>query len=370
MAAGLLSSAAALSPQDIPSDLSLNEILSSAQTLLSRGETSEALVYYDAAIALEPANYLTLFKRGATYLSLGRTSQATEDFNKVLGINPNFEGAHVQLAKIKSKAGDFDAARASYIAAKKAPDSPEIVELDEAQGAARLAEEALKAGQWEDCVNHAGAAIFVASRVPGLREIRSQCRFERGELEEGMSDLQHILNMRPGDTKPHLLVSATTFYGLGDLDAGISQIKKCLHSDPESKVCKKLHKQQKAVKKTLDKATAQLKRNQPTTAGRTLVGTGDERGLLGDIEEQISQQRADGNIPPSATAKLHNTIIEMICQAYTEVCDDPLGTLIRIELCTDMRISPHTRTSPNTASKRWSSTPNPSGVVFTEAKRS
>lgn len=322
MAAGLLSSAAALSPQDIPSDFSITEILSSAQSHLSKGETSEALVYYDAAVALEPENYLTLFKRGATYLSLGRTGQATDDFNKVLGINPSFEGAHVQLAKIKSKAGDWEAARAAYTAAKRAPDSPEMVELDEAQGAARLAEEAFKAGQWEECVNHAGAAIMVASRVPALRELRSQCRFERGELEEGMSDLQHILNMRPGDTKPHVLVSATTFYGLGDLDSGITQAKKCLHSDPESKVCKKLHKQEKAVRKTLDKATAQLKRNQPTTAGRTLVGTGEDRGLLSDVEEQIAQLRADGNIPASATPRLYNTLVEMICQAYTEVCDD------------------------------------------------
>lgn len=322
MAAGLLTSAAALSPQDIPSDISLTEILSSAQTHLSRGETSEALVYYDAAVALEPANYLTLFKRGATYLSLGRTNQATEDFNKVLGINPNFEGAHVQLAKIKSKAGDWDAAKSAYIAAKKSPDSAEIVELEEAQGAARLAEEALKAGQWEDCANQSGVAILVASRAPALREMRSHCRFERGELEEGMSDLQHILNMRPGDTKPHVLVSATTFYGLGDLDAGIAQIKKCLHSDPESKVCKKLHKQEKAVKKTLDKAVAQLKRNQPTTAGRTLVGTGDERGLLSEVEDQISQLRDSGSIPSSAAPTLYNTIVEMICQAYSEVCND------------------------------------------------
>lgn len=150
--------------------------------------------------------------------------------------------------------------------------------------------------------------------------MRSQCRFERGELEEGMSDLQHILNMRPGDTKPHLLVSATTFYGLGDLDNGITQIKKCLHSDPESKVCKKLHKQEKAVKKTLDKATAQLKRGQPTTAGRTLVGTSEESGLLNDVEEQIAQLRTDGHIPPAASPALYNTIIEMVCQAYSEVC--------------------------------------------------
>lgn len=321
VAAGLLTSVAAFAAQDDLRDLPVSELLTFAQTHLAKGETGEALAYYDVAIARDPSNYLTFFKRGATYLSLGRTGQATDDFNKVLDIEPGFEGAHVQLAKIKSKTGDWDAARSEYLAANKSPDSIEITELDEAKGAARLADEAWQAGQWEDCVNHAGAAILVASRALPLRELRSQCRFQRGELEEAMSDQQHILNMRPGDTKPHLLVSATTFYGLGDLDNGLTQIKKCLHSDPESKVCKKLHKQEKTVKKTLEKATAQLKRNQPTTAGRTLVGTADESGLISDIQEQIERLREEGHIPESATTKLYNTVVEMACQAYFEVCD-------------------------------------------------
>jgi DnaJ homolog subfamily C member 3 len=329
-AVGLLTSVAALSTQDIPHDLPVSSLLSSAQSHLSKGETSEALVYYDVAISRDPSNYLTLFKRGATYLSLGRMNQATDDFYKVLNIEPGFEGAHVQLAKIKSKTGDWDAAISEYIAAKKAPDSPEIVELEEAKGAASLAEEASKAGQWEDCVNHAGVAILVAPRLPALRELRSNCRFQRGELEEAMSDLQHILNLRPGDTKPHLLVSATTFYGLGDTDNGIAQMKKCLHSDPESKVCKKLHKKQKAIKKTLDKARAQLQRGQTTTAGRTLVGTSEETGLINDIKEEIRQHKNDGNIPASATSKLYSTVIDLTCQAYTEVCHGQHGPVFMV----------------------------------------
>src|ERR1044071_9652217 len=108
-AAGLLSTPALVvgfSPSDIPPDTPISKLLESAQSHLSKGETSDALAYYDAAIARDPNNYLTLFKRATTYLSMGRTSQATDDFNKVLSIKPGFEGAHVQLGKLKARGGD------------------------------------------------------------------------------------------------------------------------------------------------------------------------------------------------------------------------------------------------------------------------
>ncbi|KEY64359.1 hypothetical protein S7711_06388 [Stachybotrys chartarum IBT 7711] len=318
VAAGLLASAAALSAQDVPADLPVSSLLDSAQSHLSRGQTSEALIYYDAAIARDPTNYLTFFKRATTYLSLGRTNQATEDFNKVLLLKPGFEGAHLQLAKIKAKAADWEAARTEYLAAKKAADSPEINELHEAYGAATLAQQAADAGQWDDCINHAGVAIYVASRSPSLRELRARCRFEKGELEEGMGDLHHLLNMKPGDTTPHVVISATTFYGLGDLESGIGQIRKCLHSDPDSKVCKKIHKQQKIIQKTYAKAEAQLRKGQTTTAGRTLVGTREDPGLISMVREQVEELRQDKSLPSQANARLYNMVVEMVCQAYIE----------------------------------------------------
>lgn len=319
VAAGLLASAGALSPQDIPADVPVSSLLDSAQTHLSKGETSEALIYYDAAISRDPTNYLSLFKRATTYLSLGRTTQATDDFNKVLALKPGFQGAHLQLAKIKSKHADWDAARDEFLAAGKPADSEEVAELEAARNAALAAKQAAENGQWDDCVNAAGVAIVVAARNPSLRELRARCRFERAELEEGMSDLQHVLQMKPGDTNPHLLISATTFYGLGDMDNGIVKIRKCLQSDPDSKVCKKLHKQEKAVQKTFAKAEAQLNRGQFTTAGRTLVGTDEDAGLISSIKEQVEELRQAGRIPNKASIKLYERAIELVCQAYSEV---------------------------------------------------
>ncbi|RGP63308.1 hypothetical protein FLONG3_9961 [Fusarium longipes] len=314
----LLASANALSPQDIPADLPVAQLLTSAQSHLSRGETNEALVYYDAAISRDPTNYLTIFKRATTYLSLGRTSQATDDFNKVLSLKPGFEGAHLQLARLRAKAGDWDVAKTQYGLAGKPPSSAEVIELEEAKLAANLAEMAGKGEKWDECVSHAGTAIAVASRSPHLRELRAHCRFELGDVEVGMSDLQHVLHMKPGDTSPHVVISATSFYALGDMENGIGQVKKCLQSDPDSKICKKLHKQEKKVEKVYKKIQGQLNRSQPTTAGRTLVGTTDEPGLVPDVRQQVKELKENKSIPKNARIKLLESLVELTCQAYTE----------------------------------------------------
>ncbi|KAI1190403.1 DnaJ domain-containing protein [Nemania serpens] len=321
LAASILSTSGlgnALSPSDIPSDTPISALLSSAQSHMARGETNEALIYYDAAIARDPSDYLTFFKRATTYLSLGRTSQATSDFNKALELRPGFEGAHMQLGKLKAKAADWDGAKHEYLLAKQKPGSPEFERLIEAQGAAKLAEAAAAAGNWEECVAQAGEAIFVANRAPHLRELRATCRFERGEVEEGMSDMQHILQMRPGDTTPHLKISATTFYALGDMDQGLAQIRKCLHSDPDSKSCKKLMRQEKSVEKTWAKVNKALEKNQPMSGVKLLVPTGDDKGLIDEVKEQIRELKKDGLIPEKAPSALLTRLVEAACQAYYE----------------------------------------------------
>ncbi|PQK10697.1 hypothetical protein BB8028_0002g10160 [Beauveria bassiana] len=316
--ASVLATATALSAHDIPADLPVSSLLSNAQTHLAKGETSEAILYYDAAIARDPNNYLTIFKRATAFLSIGRANQATNDFNKVLVLKPTFQGAHVQLANLKSKVADWEGAKAEYAAAEKATDSPELVELAGAERAAAAAVAASKNQSWDDCVNHATIAISVASRHPPLRELRSKCLFARGEIQEGMGDLQYVLLLRPGDTSPHVLISATSFYALGNEDKGLTQIRKCLHSDPDSKICKKVHKQEKAFQKGVNRAMGQLNRGQTTTAGRTLVGTEEEIGLITLLKEQTEDLRQSGFIPEKAPTQLYGKLIDMTCHAYLE----------------------------------------------------
>lgn len=318
LAASILSSTGlvkAIAPSDIASDTPISSLLSSAQTHLAKGETNDALVYYDAAIARDPTDYLTFFKRATVYLSLGRTSQATQDLNKVLSLKPGFEGAHLQLAKLKAKAADWHGAKQEYV---KARHSNDLEKLEEAEGAARLAEDAAKTGNWDECISHAGTAIFVANRAPSLREMRIRCRFAKGEVEEGLSDLQHVLQMKPGDTTPHIQISATKFYALGDTAQGMAQIRKCLHSDPDSKVCKKLLRQEKSVDKTLTKASEAIEKKQYMTGVRMLVPKGEDKGLIDEIKEQVKELTKDGFIPEKAPSALVAQLVGMACEAYYE----------------------------------------------------
>ncbi len=308
----------AISSSEIPSDTPISSLLASANALLAKGETNDALTYYDVAISRDSQNYLTYFKRGATYLSLGRTIQATSDFDKVLSIKPGFEGALVQRAKIRAKNGDWEAAKKDFLAHGNSGE--DLAELEEAKGAAALASAAESAANWEECVIQSGVAIMVASKMLSLRKMRAHCRFERGEVMEGMSDLKHVLQMLPGQTEPHMQISAITFYALADLEHGLDQLRKCLHSDPDSKKCKKLYRREK----TLDKQLAQIKKHfdkkQYASALKLMLPAAEEVGLVQEVKDDVKELRNAGTIPEHAPNDLYDSLIEMVCEAYHEVC--------------------------------------------------
>lgn len=308
-----------LSLSDIPSDTPITALLQQATQYLATGRTADALVYYDAAVARDPDDYLTYFKRATTYLSLGRTKQAADDFDKCLTLRPGFEGAHLQLGKLKARQADWDGAKEQYTLAKLNQGSAEMSELLEAQGAVKLAEQASKQGNWDECINQAGVAIMVANRAVSLRELRSSCRFQKGEVEEGMGDLHHILNLRPGDTDPHVKISAITFFALGDTQQGMAQIRKCLHSDPDSKICKKLLKEEKAIEKTIAKVEKAFGKSQPMTGTKLLIPSGEDAGLIKEVTEQIAELKKDKYIPEATPSQLLTRLMELACQGYYEV---------------------------------------------------
>ncbi|KAF3763740.1 DnaJ-domain-containing protein [Cryphonectria parasitica EP155] len=315
----LSSTAAALSASDIPSDTPIQALLNQAQHYLSQGAVPDALVYYDAAIARDPDDYLTYFKRATTYLSLGRLSQAASDFQRCLELRPGFEGAHLQLGKLKARNADWAGAKEQYLQANAGgTSSSELEELLEAQGAAKLAEAAAEGNNWDECIDQASVAIKVASRAVSLRELRSRCRFAKGEIAGGIGDLHHVLNLRPGDTSPHIKISATNFYAMDDLEQGMAQVRKCLHSDPDSKVCRNLLKEEKAVNKTLAKVEKALEREQPVTATRLLTPSGEDLGLIKEVTEQIARLRQDGFIPEHAPSHLITRLVGLACQGYYE----------------------------------------------------
>ena len=360
-----------LSPSEIPSDTPIASLVSSAKSNLAQGNANDALTYFDAAIARDPKNYLTIFQRGAAYLSLGRNAQASQDFDKVLAIRPDFEGALLQRAKIKSRNADWASAKDDYIKAKKIA-SEEYAQLEEASLAAAMALEAEEKGDWEACVGHAGTAIMVASTALSLRQLRARCRFQRAEVLEGVSDLTHAIQISPSSIEPHLQISSMLFYSVGDTEKGIDQMRKCLRSDPDSKACSKLFKQEKQVDKALKQIEKLREKRQFNSAVKLLVPTSEDPGLIQEVKDHVKEGRESGHIHKNAPDELYAKLIDMACDCYSEV-RIPLEEHLRLMLTT---VSPDKQEESGTLLRRsahpkstLTPSPSPQSPISTRRRR-
>ncbi|PYH95199.1 DnaJ and TPR domain protein [Aspergillus ellipticus CBS 707.79] len=312
-----LSAGHGLQSSQIPPDTPLSSLITSAKTHLASGSPREALLYFDAAVSRDPMNYLTLFQRGAAHLSLNRNSQALEDFNSVLRLKPDFESALLQRARLRASSADWAGALDDLNNAGK-QSSPEYRELQESRDAASVALDAEKRGTWDVCISHANLALSKATMSLSLRRARAHCHFEKGDVEEGISDLTHVLQLSPGTLEPYLQTSSMLFYALGDNDRGISQVRKCLHSDPDSKSCNGLYRREKRVVKQLQKLKDAMDSRKYNNAINILVGVGDESGLLDNVRRDVEEAREAGHIHPTSPNNLYASLVERTCEAMHE----------------------------------------------------
>lgn len=69
------------------------------------------IIYLLIIIDQDPDKYLSYYKRAVTYLSLGRSANALQDFTKILELKPDFDQALLQRAKLYLKDGSLTEAR-------------------------------------------------------------------------------------------------------------------------------------------------------------------------------------------------------------------------------------------------------------------
>ncbi|KAJ6260426.1 LOW QUALITY PROTEIN: hypothetical protein Dda_4652 [Drechslerella dactyloides] len=302
---------------DVPKDVPVKTLVDSANALLAKGQSNDALQFFDAAIEREPSNYLTIFKRGTAYLSLGRTSKATDDFNRVLEMKPDFEAALLQRARIKLRAGDWTGARKDF----KSCDSDrknELAEIDKAESLVKSAHAAHDKQDWQGCTDTATEAIFIAPGILSLRETRYKCRIAKGEVLEAIGDLNHISMLSTALTEPHIQIANLHYYSLNDFDRAMAQIRKCLHYDPDSKPCKKPFRRLKSYNKSINQAQEMKANRKFLGAARAIIGTKDEPGVLSDVRDDLKALQEEGLLNENTPSQLLSSLLEFVCEAYTE----------------------------------------------------
>ena len=176
----------------------LQPLITRADALLSAGLFSDAAKTYTDAISLSPADYLLFYKRATAYFSLSRHSNALDDFSKVLELTSGeFDKAIMMMAKIYTKEGDFVQAQltldtyASKVSGSPAVDEL-IVDIKEAQMAAKKASNAKRAQLWTVCSEAATQALRVASHSLEIRRIRAECSLAGSDPQGAVVDLRLV----------------------------------------------------------------------------------------------------------------------------------------------------------------------------------
>lgn len=314
----LVNGGSCLQPSDISPETPLSQLLSSAKSYLAGGSPHDALVYFDEAISRDPSNYLTIFQRGAAYLSVGKNSKALADFDRVLELKPKFEGALLQRGRLRVKTANWGDAKKDFkaLGSKAAGD---LAELETAWQASKSAERAEKKHDWDACVKEATVAIDKAPMSVELRQRRSRCNLEQGDVAAGIRDLSQVLQLAPGSVEPYIHVSNMLFYSLAETERAIAETRKCLRSDPDSKQCSRLMRREKQIAKAI-KDVDDLKHNMKySKALDILLGKQRDDGLLATVKAEEKEARDAHHIHHTAPSNLYTEVLETTCQLLREV---------------------------------------------------
>ncbi|TAE60177.1 MAG: tetratricopeptide repeat protein, partial [Bacteroidetes bacterium] len=87
-----------------------NVYIDRAQILIETGDTLSALVDFDFALQLDPANISAIIGRGNLYSSLGKFEEALTDFDRVIAMNPDFAPVYCRRAELFISTGKTSAA--------------------------------------------------------------------------------------------------------------------------------------------------------------------------------------------------------------------------------------------------------------------
>ncbi|CAG8438256.1 580_t:CDS:2 [Ambispora leptoticha] len=295
--------------------------INEGNVLLSSGRFNDALKSFGAAIQRDPRNYLSYFKRAATYLSLGRSSSALEDFSRTLELKPDFDQALLQRAKIYVKEGAYVEAKRdlkNYI--NKNPEDADskklLTSVKEAEDAIKEADSSIKFKKYDECVKSLSKAISVSPHFSSLRLKRAKCHFEKGEVEEGVRDLTQTSKLNPSDAELLMRLSKINYFALYQPEQSLTAIKQCIHYDPEHKECKRILRRIKQLEKSVSRVENDMEGHRWQLAIDKLFGSGSEKGpgLINEIKEEHDNLK-EGR----SSEKLFIKLDGLSCKAYQEL---------------------------------------------------
>ncbi|XP_068152946.1 dnaJ homolog subfamily C member 3 [Drosophila tropicalis] len=242
----------------VPNQADIDNHLELGKEFLARGQLSDALTHYHAAVEGDPSNYLTLFKRGTVYLALGKTRFAIQDFSRVLELKPDFIAARTQRGVVYMKSGEYELALTDFEEVlQDEPNNPMIHEhygrIQPAIEQWQLVQQLIGHADYQNAIPMVTQLLEISPWSVGFRQARSDLYVEVNDPLAAIADMRQVNRLSQDSTEGHYNI-AKMLYKIGHATNALKEIRECLKFDPEHKLCFPFYKKLRKVEKQLTNA--------------------------------------------------------------------------------------------------------------------
>lgn len=185
--------------------------------------------------------------------------------------------------------------------------------------------------RYEACITSASVAINVSPNNEELRLIRADCYYGARLWDSTIGDLQRASTLSPA-LPPHLLLRFSLLSSfLLDNGAAIVPaeallpLKRCLSADPDSKACRGLFKNLKALEKELSKLRNWVEGGRWTEAAVVLAGSSRSEGVIKTIRTILSTYQSPLPSTPNEPSPLPAeptlpTLSPILARTLSDLC--------------------------------------------------
>eukprot|EP01137_Pigoraptor_chileana_P025261 Opistho-2@94474 len=242
--------AVVLSCASLVASSSVDTFLEAAKAHMAAQQYTEALDAYSRAIALDPTNYLTYYKRATVQFAMGRSKTALEDLDEVIRLRPEFSQALLQRANYYFRSGRFDLARADFQKAGTPEAQEKIHQVDTVENHIAVGRSSLAHQNFSGANHVLGLAVELCPSYDKLRILRAQASIGLGDLMSAIGDLSRATKLNPDNADAHYTMS-TLYFTRGEPTEALKAVRDCLKIDADHPQCNPYYKKLKRFEKLL-----------------------------------------------------------------------------------------------------------------------
>jgi DnaJ family protein C protein 3 len=236
----------------------IDQHLNLGMQMLTRGQYSDALSHFHAAVDADPNNYMSYYKRATVFLALSRSRPALADLDKVIQLKSDFGKARLQRGSVLLKMGRLDEAHIELEKLlSKDPSNDEATKIytiiEPLQKAINEVQDFILYKNYQPALDRLTEIVEHIPWDSSIREMRADAYLGAGNTMNAISEMRAMTKLTNDNTEGFFKLS-TMHYQLGEGFEGLQQVRECLKLDPEHKDCYPFYKKVKKVAKFLTAA--------------------------------------------------------------------------------------------------------------------